>query len=707
MKNRAESGSGTASSVRETNEIRNSMALIPRNLADPMRLLQRIMTQLDNYFSIRDLTYLPGQRELLRQQAEAILTATPASVTAVPLVPGAGKSTLIRSILAVMAEEFFHDTPIAHTIGGVIVVVEKTAEAHELEALCNSFNPDSPVACVIQSPNDYNLSLGLCINGSATKYDECPGKGCPDSPSCPLMQSSSSSIRTPILIMLHARYRRHMEDMSPFLTWHDTKREIQPRTLILVDELPPLIEETEINLSVLNQIETQLSQMRPSYQQKMSHKKHALLCDWNRSIRTPFFRLLTIIRHKYGHFGVISKESLKEAGFVSSTLNDLLTKVQDYAPTSDSRPEELLASLINSQKFYYSVGQDISLFLPRLVRLEMKNQPATFIFSGTASLSPELSDNPYVTVLQGGLAESYSRLKIVIQRGDVFEISKTAVRSPVNRAGLIEWLKFTLSHLHEHHGKILVVTYKAHAHEFWQQLTDFHDVLMPFIDSDGKPQPMLPYFGGMNGSNLYLETTCVICLGLNRFEPKDYISRALALDFTGSHTKELQQAFSEGSKLNQLPCVLQMQDATLARDLVQLAFRSKLRQHGDDTPIELWLLQPPNGVVDHLLAYFGDCQVEEITELPASCRTAVSAARTYNGVQTHAAKLISWLENWAGEPTTAKCLQEQAGLTQNQYKEARKHPEVRRFFDNHIITAGSGKNVTFRKQNVSRNGNIA
>ncbi len=691
------SGFGAVSPVREKTNDKNSLTLIHRSPADPMRLINRIMSQLDQYFMIHQATYLSGQRELLKMQAEAILTAIFGSVTAVPLVPGAGKSTLIRSILAVLSEEFCHDTPIAQAIGGIIVIVEKTAEAYELEKLCNEFKPDTPVAFVIQSPNDYNLALGLCANGSAIKYEDCLRHACPDYLTCPLMQSSGGASKTPILIMLHARYRRHMEDMTYFLSWFDSKQEERQRTLLLIDELPPLIEENEINLGFLNQLETQISTMRPSYQQEMSQKKHSLLFDWSKSIRTPFFRLLTIIRQQYGYYGIISKDNLQESGFDVDSLACLLKKIEDYAPAPDSKPQALLESLIKAQRFYYSVGQDISLFLPRLVRLEGKTQPATFIFSGTASLSPELSDNPYITVLQGEMDESYSRLNIRIQRGDVFESSKTAFHSPANRAGLVEWLKCTLSNLRGSHERILVVTYQSYAKEFWEQLRDFHDLLMPYIDSDGNPQPKLPYFGGLNGSNLYQSSTCVISFGLNRFEPKDYISRALALDFSGSHVKELQNRCEEGSRLDQLNCVMQMQDITLARDIVQLAFRSKLRQHGDSAPIELWLLQPPNGVVDHLVSYFSDCQVQEIADLPASCKTAVASARIYKGEPTHAAKLLKYLNNWNGEPINAKSMQELAGLSRKQYKEARKHPEVRQFFNANIITAGSGKNTVFRR----------
>ena len=86
-----------------------------------------------------------------------------------------------------------------------------------------------------------------------------------------------------------------------------------------------------------------------------------------------------------------------------------------------------------------------------------------------------------------------------------------------------------------------------------------HPVLIPYIGNDGQSQPLLPYFGGLNGSNLYREATCVICAGLNRFEPRDYISHAMALDFDGTNREEINVILEvqEGEmRLDRIPCVI-------------------------------------------------------------------------------------------------------------------------------------------------------
>ena len=200
----------------------------------------------------------------------------------------------------------------------------------------------------------------------------------------------------------------------------------------------------------------------------------------------------------------------------------------------------------------------------------------------------------------------------------------------------------------------------------------------------------LPYFGGVAGSNAYRDATAVVCLGLPRLEPGDYLCRALAIDPDGSHAEKLSHA---AGALERQPCVLDMQDHYLAHDLVQMAFRSRLRHHGDTTPVELWLTQPPDAVLALLHDYFGDCRFEKHNALPAECHSKLHTSKQRNGIQTNAARLYeALLAIPEGSETTPAQLREQTGLTQDQYKEAMRAASVRELFRTGFTTFGSGKN---------------
>lgn len=692
------------SEVRDSSAVRGSphgyKMLILRSGASPMKLYPRVREKLDDYFSMYGLTYLSGQREMLAEAAEAVLQAFPGTVTAIPFQPGLGKSTLIRALLEVFSNEFRQNTPIGQALGGVVVVVEKTAEAEELEALCNGTEPGPIIARAISSPNDYNLAQGKCPNGTATTYEECPGRNCSDFSGCRLAQSASQVHDTPILIMLHARYQRYMENMTPFLTWEDDAGE-HDRTLLLVDELPPMIEDNALNLGILNKIEAEFDQFKPSYQTAIWKEKTSLLFKWSEVMRYPFFKLENVVRKCCGKYGPVSRKELEDAGFTAKKLDALQNQISEYIGPIDHTSLQLINAIRTAPNAYYAVGQDFSLFLPRIRNLHGKTQPATFLFSGTASLSPELSKNPDIQSFPDRNLESFQRLQINVQHGDVFNASKSGLEKKRNLFSIIEWLRFVLPQIAQAHKRILLVTYKSYSAALWSALQDFYNVLIPYIGADGQAKPMLPYFGGMNGSNLYREATCVVCVGLNRFEPRDYICRTLALDFDGTCKSEIDAAMEveEGRvRLDSFPSVMAMQDITLARDIVQLIFRSALRNHGESQPIELWLLQPPNGVLDHLRDYFGDCQIQEFADLPESCVLAAAINRDYKGAQTHAGKLLSFLEKAAvNKKLTPTQIREATGLSREQFKEARKHSQVRRYFKEHMKVSGSGKNAVYTK----------
>lgn len=655
---------------------------------DPMRLRSHIQEEVDAYFLKHGLTCLSGQKEALYAAIDAVLQAEPESCTVIPFEPGLGKSTLIRAMLTAFAQEFRLCTSIALRIGGVIVVVEKSSEAHELENLCNSRTTEQPVAVVIEGPNDYNLGQGGCYNGQANSFQECPRRACPDYAVCPLANKLRQTQETPILILLHARYQSYIEDISGFLTWYREDQE-QCRSLLLIDELPNLFEENIVSLKSLNEAELELDSIKPSYTTTVKREKLHLLFLWDKTIRLPFRKFMGAPQSQTGLV------SIEDAGFNPVSLQELLEAIECYS--QGTKAQKIVKSLLDSQHLYYYVGQTTELFAPRLKKIAGKGQPATFIFSGTAQLSPEVMENSEIQVLESPVDESFERMEIVIQRGDAWNASKTGLKRAGNLNAAVQWLQEILPDILKRHNRVLLVSYQTYAEALWSRLDEFHSHLIPYVDGSGKALPKLPYFGGLNGSNLYQAATCVISLGLNRFEPREYIGRALALNSCGDGCQLFPQDEQKSCRLDRSPRVMEIQDITLARDLVQLIFRSALRRHGETAPIEVWLLQPPNGVVAHLQNTFPGCRIREIPDFSVECKMAASLGKRYCGQETSAGKLLRWLLAWDGSPVSPEEIRHQAGLTLTQFKEAKRNPNVRAFFQRNIHASGSGRNTIYVK----------
>ena len=674
-------------------------AYSPHCIAD---LTGQVMDELDEYFSTRGLTYLSGQRELLRDTVRLMLGEAEKPVTTIPLLPGMGKSTLVRALVKVLTREFVRMSDYAKSLGGVILVVEKTAEAYELRDLIQENAPNRDLVRVLESPNDFNITHGGCQRSDVQTRAECPGKDCPQAAECRLLHAADKANQTPFLVFMHARYDQYyIENLSALREWSSGEETIYTRKLLIVDEAPNLMKVSKLSTSVIAACEGMISTYKPSYELSWDKPKQTLLSTLNYSLRIPFQKLLRQYKANGSRIAMATSDDFNAAAFDWSKLDPFCDQLEHYAgPRSDEIIETV--SVLSKQPAAYQIGQEHELTVPHCRPFDIRDDLRTFILSGSAFLSPELYENPEVDIPSADVQESYQRLTIHVQRSDTrFSVSKTAMANKTTRNVLTVWLKNKLSGMAGH--QVLVVTYKGYAKELWDALSEFHDRLIPLqADDNSGPKESLPYFGGMNGSNRYNEADCVICAGLGRFDSEEYFNRALAFDFDGSAWGEFEQVCLDPSFRNtdDLACVQKMRNLTMARDLVQLVFRSTLRNHGGKEPVSLWLIQPPEKVVMHVRESFRDCQHDEISELPFECLSELAVGRTFQGKPTHASKLLKWLADWDGSPILIAEVQGQLGMKPGQWKEARKNAAVKEAFK-HIETDGSGKNCKIkRSENV-------
>lgn len=558
--------------------------LRPRAEDDPQRLRGRVMKALDHYFLTRGSTYLSGQREALSAIVKTVLDDSHQGVFAVPLVPGGGKSTVMRALLTVFAEVFRDiSDPIAKRLGGVIVVVEKTAEGDELEVLCNrGLEPgEPPVARLLSAVNDYNLKKGRCLTGEARTYAECPRHACREAANCPLLHTMEGLGETPILILLHARLAEHLPDMTSFTSWCQADGTEHHRSLLLIDEAPELVRQDVLSAQSLNEAEGELLDMRPSYSREDRYAKQRTLESFAHALRIPFDRLQRCEYGKTRRSAVLTASELKQAGFKNDQLTELMTRLEDYQAQPACKAGKLASALLTDNGKLSCFGKNFELASPSLHTIRADTPLRTFIFSGTAQLIPQLADNPNVTLLDTNFQESYARLTIHVQRDSVLKTSRTGLQTTGALEALVLWLQVLLPELAQTHGRVLLVSYKRMARRVWELLGEEYQQLVFTAVIPESGEICLPYFGGVAGSNAYRDATAVVCLGLPRLEPGDYLRRALAIDPDGSHAEELSHATEA---LERQPCALKMQDIHLAHELVQMVFRSRLRCHGDKAP---------------------------------------------------------------------------------------------------------------------------
>lgn len=464
---------------------------------------------------------------------------------------------------------------------------------------------------------------------------------------------------------------------------------------MLIDETPELVRQDVVSAQSLNEAEGELLDMRPSYSREDRYAKQRTLESFVHTLRIPFDRLQRCEYGKTRRSAVLTASELEQAGFKNDQLTELMTRLEDYQAQPSCKVGKLASALLTDNGKLSCFGKNFELASPSLHTIRADTPLRTFIFSGTAQLIPQLTDNPNVTLLDTNFQESYARLTIHVQRDSVLKTSRTGLQTTGALEALVLWLQVLLPELAQTHGRVLLVSYKRMARRVWELLGEECQQLVFTAVIPESDETCLPYFGGVAGSNAYRDATAVVCLGLPRLEPGDYLRRALAIDPDGSHAEELSHATEA---LERQPCALKMQDIHLAHELVQMVFRSRLRCHGDKAPIELWLTQPPDAVLALLHDYFGDCRFEKHNALPAECHSKLHTSKQRNGIQTNAARLYeALLAIPEGLETTPAQLREQSSLTRDQYKEAMRAASVRELFRTGFTTFGSGKNQKIRR----------
>lgn len=664
------SGFGTQPSVRAGE---NGFEKLHRR-PDDERIVLEVMQEIKRIFQSHDLSFFNGQQVLLEQSVRQILNFERERPIVIPLPPGYGKSTLLRAMLRVLAREFAQGTAYAEKVSGLVIVVEKTAEAYQLRDLANRFSDN--IAHVLEGPNDYNISLGKCPRPEVKNYADCRGIACPDQANCPIVQSKNRANVTPVLILLHARYQHFVECMTRFSVWTDAQGQNHARKLLLVDEAPSLMMDNRISDSVIARLTEEISLLHPSYDTAIRSRKQEVLYQITHHLIIPYRRLKHKLFLPDTQIALISAEALADAGFTEEGCGKLVQSLSKFSPAHADRWQQILNSLL-CEPALFVVGQEETVCIPARKKPDMTLNTA--FLSGSAMFSPELCCNPDLEILDVPELEQFSHLTIRVLQNDALQVHKTALQGRANRQALLCWLRHQLTGLSSD-DSVLLVVYKRYAEAFWHELDAFHDRLIPLQMEDGRSaKASLPYFGGMNGSNRYAQAQYLICAGLGRFEMQDYLSRALAYDFDGSAYSELCQRSINHQlcQMHDLNCVLEMEYQTLARDLVQLFYRTALRNHGVHTPVTVWLINPPEPVLNKITNFFPGCTVQVTTDLPTDCLNAAASSRMYAGKLTHAAKVLQWLNGWDGSKISVDQICAATGLSKSQWKEARKNPAVR------------------------------
>lgn len=661
------------------------------------RLLQAIMADVDRTFTSYSLDYLPGQREVIQQIVTAILNYVEGKVVAIPLVPGGGKSTVLRSILRVLSKFIAEGVEgILDYIGGVVVVVQTIAEMHALEAVCQEAAPDYPICRVIEGLNEAKLK-NSCVAGIATCFDECLREDCEKYDECSLMTPHQDSHSTPILIISHVRYDWFIDSPNPLLTWTSLDGIVFQRRMVLVDEAPQLTDIQPLDASFMYVLSGKICNPKNIRHPDYSGYK------WRRYALDCYFSLQRVIFRSKPYdadFGEVTAEMLDEAELNSDQLYSTRCILEENGKNQLVLREakKVIDALASGRRMFFHISSgETTIYCPKLKEPHGEGKPSTFILSGTTFNNPELQENPNIEVIDCSFPVNSSRLTIHVQHGDEISFSKTAAGTAKNYAGTLAWTDYILNSSRSDHELALVMTYKAVSGKMYKDLKISHDDwLVPYSPRDGSSTQQLAYFGGTNGSNAYNDCTLFIVAGLNRYRPADYLNRAIAIANVSPRWASMKER-SGGDKAQ--VWISAMEAELLANDIIQAMYRTDLRNHSSMKKIDVWLLQPPEVTLEMLHDQFPHASFEVIPKLPDAVTSAALEYQKYGGKQTHGAAIEQYLRERLAKdsltPVTPEEIQAGTSLSREEYNTARKSPQLQKFMDEHFVMTGRGRHCKY------------
>ena len=510
---------------------------------------------------------------------------------------------------------------------------------------------------------------------------------------CRFMKPAPDIKIPPILFIAHARYPNLVENPIKFQTWIDPDGNIRLRKLVVCDEGPEMTDIAPLDSTSMYDTSRMVSDINnfrfPDYVSFL----------WRKNVLNKFFKLLGVInenRNSKDAFGNITPAMMEEAGFCAEQFISVRDKLlaNCKSPAAFQKADKVLNALSSERpKKYYTNNGKTTVFCPKLRELHGEGKPATFILDGTTHFNPELKDNQNIDVQDYAFTVNTSRLTVHVQRSNRVKFSKKASDSQKNYAAVLAWVKSILDEARGVHKQVMVITYQKYAARMFKDLADqYGDILIPFTTKDGKVFKKLPYFGGITGSNAYNQCTLIIMAGLNRYNPTEYLNRAIAISGASEKWASMAKVTNEDKAQTLMDA---MQAELLSNEVVQDFYRTDLRNHSSSRKVVAYIFQPPGATLSALKQQFPDASVHTISEIPEDAILASLDNKTYGPKQTHGAAIEQYLRKRLSEDpefsVTPKEIQEATGLSEEEYNTAKKSPMLKAYLAEHFTMTGRGR----------------
>lgn len=599
-----------------------------------------------------------------------------------PSRAGSGKSTWIHAFLLTLAELYTEGNPLAESLGGVLLVLQKVEDLNAVAQAVNAAIPQTevPVMIALQSLTRSGKDRQLCRNPDALDFRDCAG--CDYASACLLKQSGEQGKKA---FLLGATQKRFGDLRENGTLDGQLLRRLRPdgsvvrRRYLIFDEKPELYQIAALDQHSLNALSDRLEEL-PARRQISDQRVSSLQGDLSYIGVRPFQKLRreSVIWLPEGRY----VEAL--AGFCSLTGEDehrLETLKMRLEKLLGQNSEELRACMTVLKELY--LGKECLFCRTGSFRiscvgdgLACLKDHQVLIFDATAEVDGDYCHNSRLKFLLTPGTPDMRQVTFHLFMHPRLNLSRAAVDSKAwlldGMCALIESLMAELP------GQTFLCVYKKDAPRIMDSMSKSAKERLAFMEDPDRPgEQTLPYFGGTNGSNAFRDCSNVILLGYPRLSPDVYLERCYAAwkeAGAGEQIRNIQETMCHQERpwqmgLRAIPMLTEYENHHLAARLEQEIYRCKLRNPSFSGEVHVFLFCPPKGCWELLQGRFpGHCEVI-VKELPDCVAECLEDHRSYAGRPTAYLRIKRFLEQWDGQPISVSELRTQAEVSKSAWKE--------------------------------------
>lgn len=606
-------------------------------------------------------------------------------ISVVNASPGFGKSTIKIEILKVLIENYKSDS--SNFTNGVILVGDRLEDLREIVTTLNDCGLGG-YAYMLESWN-----RDICLDNKIVMSTGKMCSKCDYLYKCKIGQQQREQNKYPILLMTNARLKECADSIHRYKKYDNGER-----TLLLVDERPELLDTLKVNKSVLNEIDTYISNL----EYKDLGDKTRLLNQW-KDISDTIEKQMSLLRTKYKRF--ILKNS-NNIGICKD--NDEFMKLWNkYIKSEYKRELNHIHKVLTEGGFYVCEGSKefISSIGIRDLTADYSNDFKTIIFDGSALYDPlylGLYNQSKIKYLYIKNSRTYENLNI--EAVMKHKVTKTEIK---NKKYLIKALcSFVGNKSKQGFGYEYVITYKETSKKLGELLGGSLKGKILKEDDGG-----VFYFGNTKGSNAMSKCNRMFQLGWNTLPDYEYVIQFLSCSglwekiLNNCTDKEMAERYSDLFMIKNrskndsnkdyrfgLDALDQFKYLHIASEFYQEVHRTQLRIYDCDEDVDVILFRNLKVIFELIKGLFPKCnlnynneEIQEFVTAKTMDRKAIEGKEMTNPQKVM--DYINGLEK--GTTIKTKDIYENTGLNKNQLNECRKSNNyIRKWFECHTSSRG-------------------